>query len=211
MLHEWWQHFGMFFFFTRVRLIYHWGGKSSEKWSHSLVSSHIIRLLFKTSGVAPWCVWGTTSYTANALNMFLIKLHTLHHIGDTKKHFYKAALSSYSDTDIMISLTLLFQRPAQSCVCGWLATESCSQTQWGRRSAPERRTPSHHSNWMRNSGCQCSTEKQKKKSRWSVHVCFSEWVPVSLQAFVCSKDSSKSWKIQGAKRTWLVKLTGSLT
>lgn len=56
-------------------------------------------------------------------------------------------------------LTPPFRRPAQSCVCGRPATESRNQTRWGRRSAPGRRTPCHHSSWRRSSGCQCSAKK----------------------------------------------------
>lgn len=77
-----------------------------------------------------------------------------------------AALVLHPDADTLISLTLRCRRPVQSCVCGLRATAHCSQTQWGRRSAPGRRKPSHHSSWMRSSEFQCSVEKGKKKSEW---------------------------------------------
>lgn len=64
-------------------------------------------------------------------------------------------------TDLNTSLTLRFQRPVQNCICGSLGTESCNQTRWGRRSAPGRRTPSHHSSWRRSSGCRCSAESRR--------------------------------------------------
>lgn len=79
-----------------------------------------------------------------------------------KQHFVISSKINYPQPIfILLSLTLQFQRPAQSCACDWLVTKRCSQTRWERRSEPGHRKPSHHSNWMRSSGCRCSEDRKK--------------------------------------------------
>lgn len=60
---------------------------------------------------------------------------------------------------LLTRLTLLFRRPARSFACGWPVTGSCSRTRWGRRSAPEHRTPSRRSSWRRSCACRCSMKE----------------------------------------------------
>ena len=95
-------------------------------------------------------------------------------------------------------LTLRWWRPAGGCVCGLRRPACCNQTPEGRKSGPERRTPSHRSSWTRSSGCLCSERRMITASRliFRMHFSFMRFIP--LLSFISSLHCCEtvSWEMR---------------